>query len=157
MQRRCGTPLEAAQDGQTVSRFRSLGLSASVLTALRCLWLLSPPSRLRHRGPDWGGSFFHGRHALLHERLAVVDPASGAQPLLNSAGDTALAVNGEIYNHMQLRNILKPGHVFSTASDCEIVLHLYEDFGDECVKVSRNCRLLCTGSCKHGFWESGCG
>jgi asparagine synthase (glutamine-hydrolysing) len=59
--------------------------------------------RQRHRGPDWSGVFADGRTILVHERLAIVDPASGAQPLRSRDGVLALAVNGEIYNHRELR------------------------------------------------------
>ncbi|MBW2700074.1 MAG: asparagine synthase B [Deltaproteobacteria bacterium] len=94
--------------------------------------------RLRHRGPDWSGVHVQqyqspdGRssiHILAHERLAIVDPEGGAQPLLNETGKLALAVNGEIYNHVALRKGLKNEHHFKTKSDCEVILHLYEERG----------------------------
>jgi len=82
-------------------------------------------SRLqRHRGPDWSGIFAHPKAVLAHERLAIVDVMTGAQPLLNVAGTHALAVNGEIYNHGTLRN--EPNSFeFQTESDCEVILALY--------------------------------
>ena len=83
---------------------------------------------LRHRGPDWSG-VWTGTHAILaHERLAVVDPESGEQPLVHE--ELALAANGEIYNHEALR---KAGHPYRTASDCEVILSLYQDHGAELV------------------------
>jgi asparagine synthase (glutamine-hydrolysing) len=85
-------------------------------------------SRLqRHRGPDWSGVYSSPRAILVHERLAIVDVSSGAQPLLNDAGTHALAVNGEIYNHRELRGALAQPYPFRTESDCEIILALYRD------------------------------
>jgi asparagine synthase (glutamine-hydrolysing) len=80
---------------------------------------------IRHRGPDWSGVFSDDRAALAHERLAIVDVANGAQPLTNAAGDVALAVNGEIYNHAALRRTFD-AYPFKTSSDCEVILPLYE-------------------------------
>jgi asparagine synthase (glutamine-hydrolysing) len=79
--------------------------------------------RLRHRGPDWSGSWTGDRAVLVHERLAIVDVEHGAQPLIDPTGPTVLAVNGEIYNHEQLR--LGLGYPFTTRSDCEVILALY--------------------------------
>ncbi len=93
---------------------------------------------LRHRGPDWSGVHLqelehtNGRtvlNVLAHERLAIVDPEGGAQPLLNEAGNVALSVNGEIYNHKNLRATLTGSHEFATRSDCEVIVHLYEERG----------------------------
>lgn len=87
-------------------------------------------SRLqRHRGPDWSGVYANDRAILAHERLAIVDVLHGAQPLLNSAGNLALAVNGEIYNHQELRATLTKPYDFRTESDCEVILPLYEEHG----------------------------
>src|SRR5207253_5660442 len=86
-------------------------------------------SRLqRHRGPDWSGVYTGPNAILAHERLAIVDVLHGAQPLRNDAETHALAVNGEIYNHRQLRSELKSPYAFQTDSDCEIILALYRDF-----------------------------
>lgn len=83
-------------------------------------------SRLqRHRGPDWSGVFSDDRAILAHERLSIVDVTHGAQPLLNPAGTHVLAVNGEIYNHRELRPADYP---FQTESDCEVILALYRDY-----------------------------
>jgi len=90
---------------------------------------------LRHRGPDWSGLHVYfgenGRNAVIaHERLAIVDPESGAQPLKNKQGDLILGVNGEIYNHLELRKGLLAGYEFQTLSDCEVVIPLYEKYGN---------------------------
>jgi asparagine synthase (glutamine-hydrolysing) len=85
----------------------------------------------RHRGPDWSGVFTAERALLVHERLAIVDVLHGAQPLLNQAGTHALCVNGEIYNHRELRASLARPYAFRTDSDCEIILALYAERGPE--------------------------
>ncbi|KAI5809702.1 hypothetical protein DFH27DRAFT_628923 [Peziza echinospora] len=82
---------------------------------------------VRHRGPDWSGNFVCNKTILCHERLSIVGIESGAQPLTNSDDTLILAVNGEIYNHRILRKQLKHKPVFKTASDCEVILHLYEE------------------------------
>ena len=89
-------------------------------------------SRLqRHRGPDWSG-VYAGDHAILaHERLAIVDVESGAQPLYGTDRRTVLAVNGEIYNHRDLETELTDEFSFRTKSDCEVLLALYEQRSDE--------------------------
>ena len=75
----------------------------------------------RHRGPDWSG-VYHDEHAILvHERLAIVDPAGGSQPLLSADGALVLAVNGEIYNHRELAAELSQDYAFQTGSDCEVI------------------------------------
>jgi asparagine synthase (glutamine-hydrolysing) len=84
--------------------------------------------RMRHRGPDWSGVFVGDRAILVHERLAIVDPASGGQPLYGSDDDTVLAVNGEIYDHRRIR-AEHPSYPFRTGSDCEVLLALYEEKG----------------------------
>jgi len=86
-------------------------------------------ARLRHRGPDWNGVFSDDHAVLAHERLAIVDPESGAQPLQDPAGELVLTVNGEIYNHRQLRSELASVYDFRTASDCEVILPLYRERG----------------------------
>eukprot|EP01060_Flectonema_neradi_P030305 TRINITY_DN436_c10_g1_i1.p1 TRINITY_DN436_c10_g1~~TRINITY_DN436_c10_g1_i1.p1 ORF type:complete len:575 (+),score=130.91 TRINITY_DN436_c10_g1_i1:75-1727(+) len=89
---------------------------------------------LRHRGPDWSGVWVSpdGTTALGHERLAIVDPVSGEQPLLSADGKIALCVNGEIYNHQQHRDHYK-SYPFKTDSDCEVIIPLYLEFGSKCV------------------------
>ncbi|WP_158753279.1 asparagine synthase B [Dyella sp. S184] len=83
--------------------------------------------RQRHRGPDWSGVFVDAGVILVHERLAIVDPASGAQPLRSRDGALALAVNGEIYNHQELR--AASAYDFTTGSDCEVINALYRERG----------------------------
>ncbi|XP_040374540.1 asparagine synthetase [glutamine-hydrolyzing] 3-like [Rosa chinensis] len=91
-------------------------------------------TRLRHHGPDWSGLHCHGDCYLAHHRLAIVDPASGDQPLYNEDETVIVAVNVEIYNHKQLKETLK-GHQFRTGSDCEVIAHLYEEHGEEFVDM----------------------
>ncbi|ANE52141.1 asparagine synthase B [Flavisolibacter tropicus] len=83
----------------------------------------------RHRGPDWSGIFMCDKSILVHERLAIVDPTSGKQPLFSSDGKLALAVNGEIYNHRDLEKNLQEPYEFLTHSDCEVILALYRQKG----------------------------
>ncbi|KAJ0040297.1 hypothetical protein Pint_26576 [Pistacia integerrima] len=90
--------------------------------------------RLRHRGPDWSGLHCHGDCYLAHQRLAIVDPTSGDQPLYNEDKTVVVTVNGEIYNHKQLRAQLK-NHTFRTGSDCEVIAHLYEEYGENFVHM----------------------
>src|SRR5690606_356513 len=82
---------------------------------------------------DWSGIFSSDRAILAHERLAIVDPKSGSQPLFSPDGQVVLAVNGEIYNHQDLRNSL-PNYQFSTQSDSEVVLALYLEKGPSFVE-----------------------
>jgi asparagine synthase (glutamine-hydrolysing) len=89
-------------------------------------------SRLqRHRGPDWSGIWSSDRAILAHERLAIVDVMHGAQPLVSADGRYVLAVNGEIYNHRELRAELAAPYEFQTESDCEIILPLYREQGPD--------------------------
>jgi len=85
--------------------------------------------RIRHRGPDWSGIYIDDYCVLCHERLSIVDPENGAQPLYNEDKTKILSVNGEIFNHRQLKTTLKTDFAFRTASDCEVILPLYEQFG----------------------------
>lgn len=85
--------------------------------------------RLRHRGPDWSGIHVTENAILAHERLAIVDPASGQQPLFNEDKTVSLAVNGEIYNHKALRKEFEETYHFKTESDCEVIIPLYEKYG----------------------------
>ena len=89
---------------------------------------------LKHRGPDGGGEFADEHVAMAMRRLSIIDLKGGWQPLYNEDRSLALIANGEIYNHVELREELKAkGHRFSTSSDCETILHLYEDLGDDAV------------------------
>jgi asparagine synthase (glutamine-hydrolysing) len=85
--------------------------------------------KLRHRGPDWSGIYAGGSAILAHERLAIVDPESGRQPLRSRDGSLILAVNGEIYNHRQIRAAMQGKYDFQTNSDCEVILALYQEKG----------------------------
>ena len=87
--------------------------------------------RIRHRGPDWSGIWCGGSAVLAHERLSIVDPESGRQPLLSTDGKQVLAVNGEIYNHQQIRRRYAGKYDFQTGSDCEVILALYRDKGPD--------------------------
>nr|GEX64399.1 asparagine synthetase [glutamine-hydrolyzing] [Tanacetum cinerariifolium] len=89
---------------------------------------------LKHRGPDWSGLYQQGDCYIAHQRLAIVDPASGDQPLYNEDKTIIVAVNGEIYNHEYLRSRL-PRHKFKTGSDCEVIAHLYEEYGENFVDM----------------------
>jgi asparagine synthase (glutamine-hydrolysing) len=87
-------------------------------------------SRLqRHRGPDWSGIYVNEHTILVHERLAIVDVASGAQPLYDKEKSVALAVNGEIYNHKELEANLNIEYEYQTQSDCEVIIPLYKEKG----------------------------
>ena len=93
--------------------------------------ILELSKRIRHRGPDWNAVEKVGKNSYLaHERLAIVDLDSGAQPLKTDDGRLVLTVNGEIYNHRTLRTELKQPHKFRTQSDCEVILHLYDEIGE---------------------------
>src|SRR3989338_2163468 len=84
---------------------------------------------MRNRGPGWSGISGDGHAILAHERLSIVDVEHGAQPLADAITGRVLAVNGEIYNHMQLRRKLKGKHDWQTKSDCECILYLYDEYG----------------------------
>lgn len=86
---------------------------------------------LRHRGPDWSGIWNNDNTILCHERLAIVDVDTGAQPLISQNDKHILAVNGEIYNHKQLAADLDEPYPFKTRSDCEVILPLYQQKGVE--------------------------
>ncbi len=91
--------------------------------------------RQRHRGPDWSGVYLDDGAILVHERLAIVDPAGGAQPLLSADGQLVLAVNGEIYNHRELEQQLTQPYAFQSGSDCEVINALYRE-ADSALDVS---------------------
>ena len=85
--------------------------------------------KIRHRGPDWSGIYCGGSAILAHERLSIVDPESGGQPLYSPDRKQVLAVNGEIYNHQEIRKTYAGRYDFQTGSDCEVILALYRDKG----------------------------
>ncbi len=99
--------------------------------------ILEMSKSIRHRGPDWSGIYSNEKAILAHERLAIVDPASGKQPLFNEDKSLVLAANGEIYNHQELRKQFEateqngwiPSYTFQTQSDCEVILALYQKKG----------------------------
>ena len=93
--------------------------------------VLDMSKSIRHRGPDWSGIFSNDKTVMAHERLAIVDPTSGKQPLLSADGRYVLAANGEIYNHKELQAQLEGKYDFQTASDCEIILALYQEKGPD--------------------------
>ena len=84
--------------------------------------------KLRHRGPDWSGIYCGGSAILAHERLTIVDPESGGQPLFSPDRKQVLAVNGEIYNHQEIRRRYAGRYEFQTGSDCEVILALYREW-----------------------------
>ena len=92
---------------------------------------LAMSRKIRHRGPDWSGIYCGKSAILVHERLSIVDPESGGQPLRSPDGKLALAVNGEIYNHRVIRERYAGQYDFQTGSDCEVILALYRDKGTD--------------------------
>ena len=95
--------------------------------------VLRASSRQHHRGPDWSGVVQTPSAILAHERLAIVDVASGSQPLKDPNNGNLLAVNGEIYNHRDLKRSALKDATFTTASDCEVILPLYASHGADLV------------------------
>ncbi len=85
-------------------------------------------AKIRHRGPDWSGIYCGGSAILAHERLSIVDPESGKQPLFSPDKKQVLAVNGEIYNHLSIRKKFEGKYQFQTGSDCEVILALYREW-----------------------------
>ena len=90
---------------------------------------LTMSGKIRHRGPDWSGIYVGKSAILAHERLSIVDPQSGSQPLKNKEQTHILAVNGEIYNHRDIRAQYAGKYDFLTGSDCEVILALYKEKG----------------------------
>ncbi len=91
--------------------------------------------KIRHRGPDWSGIYCGGSAILAHERLSIVDPESGGQPLFSPDKKQVLAVNGEIYNHQDIRADFAGRYTFQTGSDCEVILALYREWRDAADKA----------------------
>lgn len=92
--------------------------------------VLEMSKKIRHRGPDWSGVYTGDNAILSHERLAIVDPFSGKQPLVSDDGKIILAANGEIYNHKEIRSEFTGKYEFQTGSDCEAILPLYKKYRD---------------------------
>lgn len=107
---------------------------------------------IRHRGPDWSGIYADGDAVLAHERLSIVDVEHGAQPLLDVAAGRALAVNGEIYNHVALREKLRRPHEWRTKSDCEIILYLYDEYGPALCQMLSGIFAFALSDAKGGFF-----
>lgn len=93
--------------------------------------ILKMSKKIRHRGPDWSGIYCGENAVLAHERLSIVDPESGGQPLKSKDGKVILAVNGEIYNHREIREKYEDKYEFLTRSDCEVIIALYRDYGPD--------------------------
>lgn len=93
--------------------------------------ILKMSHKIRHRGPDWSGIYCGANAIMSHERLSIIDPQSGGQPLKNAAGDIILTVNGEIYNHKSIREEFEGSYEFMTGSDCESIIPLYEKYGED--------------------------
>ena len=93
--------------------------------------VLEMSKKLRHRGPDWSGIYCGEKAIIAHERLSIVDPQSGRQPLYSKDRRLILGVNGEIYNHREIRERYKDKYEFMTMSDCEVILALYADKGKD--------------------------
>ena len=97
--------------------------------------------RIRHRGPDWGGIYCGCSAILAHERLSIVDPESGKQPLFSPDKKQVLAVNGEIYNHQDIRKSFKD-YSFQTGSDCEVILALYREWKSKGANASKLIEMI---------------
>ncbi len=97
--------------------------------------LKSMMDTIAYRGPDDSGAFVKDNVALGHRRLSIIDLKTGHQPMLNSDGSVVIVYNGEVYNFLELKTVLLGrGHLFKTNSDTEVVLHAYEEYGEDCVK-----------------------
>jgi asparagine synthase (glutamine-hydrolysing) len=107
---------------------------------------------LRHRGPDWSGIYSAENAVLAHERLSIVDVNTGAQPLLSESGRQALAVNGEIYNHQDIRDRFAGNYAFRTQSDCEVILPLYLEQGTEFLEELSGMYAFCLYDEEKDFW-----
>jgi len=107
---------------------------------------------LRHRGPDWSGIYAADNAVLAHERLSIVDVNTGAQPILSENGRQALAVNGEIYNHQDIRDRFEGSYQFRTQSDCEVILPLYLEKGTEFLEELSGMYAFCLYDEEKDFW-----
>jgi asparagine synthase (glutamine-hydrolysing) len=94
---------------------------------------------LRHRGPDDEGLFINAARTvgLGHKRLSIIDLASGQQPITNEDGTLTIVFNGEIYNYAEVKQLLREKHTFTTQSDTEVILHLFEERGVDCLQYLR--------------------
>ena len=114
-----------AFDLSTGSEFVSDGIKEEIRQQV-----LEMSKKIRHPGPDWSGVYTGNNAILSHERLAIVDPFSGKQPLVSDDGKIILAANGEIYNHKEIRSEFAGKYAFQTGSDCEAILPLYKKYRD---------------------------
>src|SRR4051812_29045609 len=90
---------------------------------------------IRHRGPEVSAVYLDGCAALGHNRLSIIDLAGGLQPIGNEDGTIWIVCNGEVFNYIELRQeLIARGHIFRTGSDCETIIHLYEEYGSDCVR-----------------------
>ncbi|MCR5605930.1 MAG: asparagine synthase B [Treponema sp.] len=96
--------------------------------------ILEMSKKIRHRGPDWSGVYTGENAILSHERLSIVDPLSGKQPLISDDGKIILAANGEIYNHKEIRKEFEGSYKFKTHSDCEVIIPLYKKYGKDFIE-----------------------
>src|ERR1700735_1008814 len=93
---------------------------------------------ISHRGPDDDGYYVSGPIGLGFRRLSIIDLKTGHQPISNEDGSVWIVFNGEIYNYQELReHLLSRGHIFKTRTDTEVIVHLYEEFGESCVEKLR--------------------
>eukprot|EP00041_Stephanoeca_diplocostata_P022058 m.522988 g.522988 ORF g.522988 m.522988 type:complete len:352 (+) comp21973_c0_seq5:64-1119(+) len=112
-------------------------------------WAIAASKTLRHRGPDWSGYRVLGVNAFCHERLAIVDPVSGSQPLVSPDDTLTLCVNGEIYNHQEIRDDPEySDYEFTTKSDCEVILALYQKHA----RKNASCSSGVDDPAKHNMW-----
>ncbi len=107
---------------------------------------------LRHRGPDWSGIYAADNAVLAHERLSIVDVNTGAQPILSESSRQALAVNGEIYNHQDIRDRFEGRYAFRTHSDCEVILPLYLELGTDFLDQLSGMFAFCLYDEEKDFW-----
>ncbi|MDD5523917.1 MAG: asparagine synthetase B, partial [Smithella sp.] len=99
---------------------------------------------ISHRGPDSSGTFTDGVMAIGFQRLSIIDVTTGDQPIYNETGKIVLVANGEIYNFKELRATLQSiGHVFRTKTDCEVIIHLYEEYGNSFVEKLNGMFAFC--------------
>jgi asparagine synthase (glutamine-hydrolysing) len=111
------------------------GIAGVLGSEIRCGDLNLMLSRLAHRGPDDRDKCTHNCAKLGHVRLSIIDVEGGRQPMFNEDGTICIVFNGEIYNHRTLRTSLESAHTFTTHTDTEVILHLYEEFGEKCLTL----------------------
>src|ERR1700682_4066003 len=113
----------------------NLGVSAPPISAESLRRMLHP---INHRGPDAEAIYMSGSVGLGHRRLKIIDLAAGKQPMCNEDGTVWITYNGEVYNYKELTAFLVGrGHRFKSSCDTEVIIHLYEEFGQDCVKHLR--------------------